>query len=91
MLIGGALRLSFGGYVAEAALPVLLGLLVTWAVITVQARGCWALDGEARKAVERRDEDYGPLDRWQSVKGLAVAGVLLMLFLFTPWPATWPL
>ena len=32
MLIGEKLRLSFSGYLAEAAAPVLLGLLITWAV-----------------------------------------------------------
>jgi hypothetical protein len=26
------------------------------------------------------------LDRWQSAKGLAVAGALLVIFLFTSWP-----
>jgi Na+/H+ antiporter NhaD/arsenite permease-like protein len=87
MLIGSALHLSFAGYAAKAALPVLLGLLATWTVIAVQARGRWAaLDGDAPKVFERRDEGYGALDGWQSAKGLAVAGGLLVVFLWTPWP-----
>ena len=85
MLIGSTLALSFGGYVAEAAVPVLLGLAATWSVIAWQARGALALSADAERAVERRDED-APLDRWQSGKGLAVAGVLLVVFLFTDWP-----
>ena len=36
--------------------------------------------------MERRDEGPADLDRWQSAKGLAVAGVLLLVFLFTDWP-----
>jgi Na+/H+ antiporter NhaD/arsenite permease-like protein len=36
--------------------------------------------------VERRDEGPAVLDRWQSAKGLAVAGALLLVFLFTGWP-----
>jgi Na+/H+ antiporter NhaD/arsenite permease-like protein len=39
MLIGATLELSFGGYVAEVLAPVLLGLLVTWAIITWQTQG----------------------------------------------------
>src|SRR6266705_3733602 len=46
MLIGGALGLSFAGYAAEAALPVLLGLVATWAII--------ALAGEGPMGPERR-------------------------------------
>jgi Na+/H+ antiporter NhaD/arsenite permease-like protein len=86
MLIGSALRLSFGGYLAEAAIPVLLGLLVTWTVIAVRTRGRWELADEASRAVEWRDEGHAGLDRWQSAKGLVVAGVLIILFLVTGWP-----
>jgi len=46
MLIGATLGLSFGGYVAEAILPVLLSLLATWTIITWQARGRWQAGGE---------------------------------------------
>ena len=85
MLIGSTLRLSFGRYAAEAAVPVVLGLLATWAVIVIQTRGGWALEAPPRGAPELRDGDAA-LSRWQSAKGLAVAGVLLVVFLFTPWP-----
>ena len=85
MLIGGALGLSFAGYAAEAALPVLLGLVATWAIIARQARGRWALNAGAG-AQEPRDEAAAPLDRWQTAKGLLVAGLLLVVFLFSAWP-----
>lgn len=46
MLIGATLGLSFGGYVAEAIVPVLLGLLATWAILAWQTRGRWHARGE---------------------------------------------
>jgi Na+/H+ antiporter NhaD/arsenite permease-like protein len=86
MLIGSALGLSFAGYAAEAAVPVLLGLAATWGVIHFQSRGRRALTADPVTPVERRDEGPSDLDRWQSAKGLTVAAVLLVVFLFTGWP-----
>src|SRR5687768_3386276 len=86
MLIGSALGLSFAGYAAEAAVPVLVGLIATWAVIAAQRRGRWDLESHEAPVVERRDEGPAALDRWQSAKGLAIAGILLLVFLFTSWP-----
>jgi Na+/H+ antiporter NhaD/arsenite permease-like protein len=71
---------------AEAALPVAMGLVATWAIIAWQARGRWAPSGGAGAVAEARDERETPLNRWQSAKGLAVAGVLLVVFLCTRWP-----
>jgi Na+/H+ antiporter NhaD/arsenite permease-like protein len=84
MLIGSALGLSFGGYLAVAAVPVLLGLAATWIVIVVQTRGRLALVGGP--APSEPSESVPGLDRWQSTKGLVVAGALLVIFLFTAWP-----
>jgi Na+/H+ antiporter NhaD/arsenite permease-like protein len=86
MLIGSALFLSFAGYIAIAAVPVLLGLLATWVVIAAQGRGRWHLAAEASPATDRREEGSATLNRWQSAKGLGVATILLVVFLFTPWP-----
>ncbi len=86
MLIGSALRLSFAGYAREAAVPVLLGLLATWALIAVGKRGRWIVVPATRPGLESREDAFTPLDRWQSAKGLVVAGVLLLVFLFTPVP-----
>jgi Na+/H+ antiporter NhaD/arsenite permease-like protein len=72
----------------EAALPVLLGLLFTWAFIGWHTRGSWQPPGVAAAAAggeERRSEDEA-LDRWQTVKGLGVAAVVFFCFLFAPWP-----
>jgi Na+/H+ antiporter NhaD/arsenite permease-like protein len=81
MLIGETLHLPFGGYALEAAGPVLAGLLLTWALVVWQTRGEWLLAEGATDAAETE-----ALDRWQTAKGLAVAAVLLLAFLFAPWP-----
>lgn len=89
MLIGESLRLSFSGYLMDAAAPVLLGLAVTWAIIALQGRGRWECPASLtieRAALERRQEGYAHFDRWQSMKGLAVAAILVAVFVTAPWP-----
>ena len=88
MLISQTLRLSFGGYFAEVVLPVVLGLGAAWALIAWQTRGHWGQGDVAVSEHFPRDEAdvETPLDRWQTAKGLTVATVLLLAFLYTPWP-----
>src|SRR5207245_5728692 len=88
MLIGESLGLSFSGYLREAAVPVLLGLAVTWALIVLQGRGRWDCPAAlltAEAGVERGGED-ADFNRWQTTKGLTVAAILLVVFLTAPWP-----
>ena len=90
MLIGETLKLSFGGYFAQALGPVLLGLLATWGLIAWQTRGRWtSAGGDTTRAAapERREDGEAPLDRWQTAKGVSVAAALVAVFLFLPaWP-----
>ena len=89
MLIGESLHLSFGAYLREAALPVLLGLGVTWWLIAWQFRGRWDCPASpvTRQAEqERREESHMHFDRWQTTKGLTVAAILVVVFLAAPWP-----
>jgi Na+/H+ antiporter NhaD/arsenite permease-like protein len=86
MLIGQTLRLSFSGYFAEALLPVLLGLGAAWALISWQARGRWAQFDTAVAEVAEGNDAETPLDSWQTAKGLTVAALLLVAFLYAPWP-----
>lgn len=85
MLIGQTLHLPFAAYAIEAATPVLIGLVLTWVVIVMSVRGQWLLaEGTASK--EGPEFETRALDRWQTTKGLVVAFVILVLFLFSPWP-----
>src|SRR5437867_10743355 len=90
LLIGQTLQLSFGGYIAQALVPVLLGLAVTWGLIAWQTRGRWTqgVSGAVDQAASERREDHrASFDRWQTAKGLSVAAALLTVFLFVPsWP-----
>jgi Na+/H+ antiporter NhaD/arsenite permease-like protein len=84
MLIGQSLAMSFVGYAVDAALPVLLGLALTWALVVLGARGRWHL--EPRSGVVLQESITQPLSRWQTAKGLGVALAVLLAFLFSPWP-----
>ena len=89
MLIGESLRLSFGGYLREVAVPVLLGLAVTWGLIVIQVGGRWGCPPSllaTQAAREQREEGPLDFDRWQTMKGLTVAASLVVVFLTTPWP-----
>lgn len=81
MLIGQTMHLSFDGYFLDAIVPVALGLVLCWALIVRQTKGRWE---------ETADVAAGPekiaFDAWQTTKGLAIAGALLVGFLFAPWP-----
>ena len=88
MLIGETLKLSFSGYLLEAAIPVILGLFVVWGTIVWRSRGLWMLMAEeaATDAVPAHVEPVPRLDGWQTTKGLSVAAAVLVLFLFAPMP-----
>jgi Na+/H+ antiporter NhaD/arsenite permease-like protein len=77
MLIGQVLGLPFGGYFMEALVPVVLGLGVTWLLISRTLK-------EKQPAIA--EDPPATLDAWQSAKGLAVAIGLLLVFLFTDVP-----
>jgi Na+/H+ antiporter NhaD/arsenite permease-like protein len=89
MLIGAVLKLPFGGYFLEAIVPVALSLVTLWALLAWQMRGerrATAADGRSARRRAPRETDHAPFDRWQTAKGLAVAGALVVVFLFTEWP-----
>ena len=88
MLIGEVLRLPFGGYFREAIVPVAGSLVAMWLLIAWLSRGRWRIASANAVAAgtEHRDPEPPALDRWQTAKGLAVAGGLLGVFLLTDWP-----
>jgi Na+/H+ antiporter NhaD/arsenite permease-like protein len=85
MLIGQTLQLSFAGYLRDAALPVIAGLFAMWALIAVHTRDALSTPIDPPPAAEAREEARA-LDRWQTGKGLAVAVVIVVCFLWGPWP-----
>jgi Na+/H+ antiporter NhaD/arsenite permease-like protein len=84
MLIGQVLDLSFSGYLREAIVPVAAGVAATWGVIAWQTRGRWRTVLDEPPPERRRLEVA--YDRWQTAKGLGVAGALLAVFLATGVP-----
>ena len=86
MLIGEVLRMSFAGYLASAIVPVALGLAAAWAWIAWRQRGAWQSGAMAAVPETERRTDETALDRWQTAKGIAVAAILVAVFLFTSWP-----
>jgi Na+/H+ antiporter NhaD/arsenite permease-like protein len=84
MLIGQVLELSFSGYFLEAIVPVLLGLAATWGILAWQTRGRWRTVFDDPPP-ERR-HDYAVYNRWQTAKGLGVAGALVGAFLLSDVP-----
>lgn len=84
MLIGQVLGLSFSGYLLEAIVPVVAGVAATWGVIAWQTRGRWRTVLEDPPPERRRIAV--PYSRWQTAKGLGVAGALLAVFLGTGLP-----
>ena len=79
MLIGQYLALSFRGYLIFAIPPTVLSLFLLWVIAVVLFRGKWTLEIRAEPAPER------PFDRRQTIKAAAVLGVVVLLFLFSPF------
>lgn len=80
MLIGQALHLSFAGYLADSAAPVVLGTAAVWCVIAWRFRGRWHRESPVPEV------ETQPFNGWQTAKGFIVLGFLLGAFLFSPWP-----
>lgn len=85
MLIGQTLKLSFAGYLGEAAAPTIAGLILTWCVIALIYRRDWRA-GEARPEAIVPEPEPTPFNRWQTGKGLLVLVVLVGGFLAGRWP-----
>jgi Na+/H+ antiporter NhaD/arsenite permease-like protein len=82
MLIGSVLQLPFAGYLRQALPPVAASLVLLWLWLA------WG-PGSGRgggPAASLAADDAPAFDAFQTVKGLLVAGALLVIFLFTDWP-----
>ena len=80
MLIGQRLGLSFAGYLAEAAVPALGGLVLIWLVL------CWQFRGRWQGGIPVPEPEAPPFNAWQSLKGGLVLTGLVGVFLFSAFP-----
>jgi Na+/H+ antiporter NhaD/arsenite permease-like protein len=80
MLIGQVLQLSFSGYMAEAAVPSILGLVLLWFIIARRWQGKWKQPGKTIHV------ETPPYSIWQTAKGVILLGGLVVGFLVAPWP-----
>ena len=89
ILIGQRLQLSFDGYFLQALPPVALGLAAAWAIIARHARGRWTAGASELAAPDHYspngNDGEAALDIWQTTKGLTIAALLLVAFVFAPW------
>ena len=86
MLIGQTLHLSFASYLADAAVPAALGLVVVWAIVCLASARGWERAAPAAAERTRRRGDAPPFDGWQTGKGLLVLALLVLGFLLAPVP-----
>ena len=82
LLIGEVLKMPFGRYTVQALPPVLVSLVLLWALMAWRLPAAPALPLSSGEALD----DEPDFDAWQTAKGLAVALLLLGVFLFTGAP-----
>jgi Na+/H+ antiporter NhaD/arsenite permease-like protein len=87
MLIGEQLHLSFAGFMAYTAVPALLSLAVVWLALMFFYRDRWRLERPAASlgAPPAGTPEAPQFDRWETVKGVLVLGLVLYAFIFTDW------
>lgn len=81
ILIGESLQLSFNRYLLVATPPCLAGLALVWWIIVKVYRDRWAIEPGAGTG-----EDETLFDRWQTLKGTVILLLLVVCFMFAPWP-----
>jgi Na+/H+ antiporter NhaD/arsenite permease-like protein len=86
MLIGEVLKMPFAGYMADAIVPVLAGLLALWALLAWTMRRTPPVAEPDPVQLATIASEVPPFDRWQTAKGLLVALALVAVFLLTDWP-----
>ncbi|WP_374406484.1 SLC13 family permease [Hydrogenophaga sp.] len=85
MLIGSVLQLPFGGYARAALLPVGISLLLLWLWLVAGPGAGGRRDLALAPSEETTPSGDPAFDRWQTLKGLTVALVLMAVFLFSGW------
>ncbi len=84
VLIGQIGKISFGGYMLFAVVPVTLSLLACYLIVYYLGRKSFVLaDGEESLQVK---PDEIPFNRWRTIKGTGMLLILVVLFVFTHLP-----
>jgi len=84
MLIGQKLGVSFSGYLLDALVPTLLGLLATWGIFAWHYRGKWVM--QAPVELQEAGVELQPVRPWHATKATVILLALVGCFLFTDWP-----
>ncbi|MEJ5300687.1 MAG: anion transporter [Thermodesulforhabdaceae bacterium] len=84
ILIAQTLHLSFSKYIARAFPVVTISLIAGWAIIASRWKGKWLLPEDPSVTID--DSHFNPFDRWETIKGLTVATLLMIIFLGEWWP-----
>lgn len=84
MVLAQSLDLSFNGFIAATAVPVLVSLPVIWVVIASLYRGRWDLVRDPAAPVS--PPVVPPLDRIETAKTAVVTFVVIFAFVATDWP-----
>jgi Na+/H+ antiporter NhaD/arsenite permease-like protein len=82
ILIGQTMGLSFAGYLGRAILPSFFGLAAVGGV-SWRYRGEW---GETGVRGEPVVDVQAPFRPWPAANCVGVAALVMLAFLFTPWP-----
>ena len=85
MLIGSVLHIPFADYLYRVAVPVLLSLVLLWAWLSWACSGLWASAPASGRHVPMHPE-ASVYDPAQTFKGLLVAVLIMVAFIWTDWP-----
>ncbi len=80
ILIGQSLDMSFARYLLDGGVPSIVGLAAVWGVIRRTVGGRW------HKETDIPEQLVPPFNPWQTAKGLTVLALVVLAFLFAPWP-----
>ncbi|MEM7025323.1 MAG: SLC13 family permease [Pseudomonadota bacterium] len=80
IFVGQRFNLGFSEYLIDAFVPVLISLVVSWAVICLVMRGSWSRDDSDIKA---ELPEYLP---YQALKAVLAIAAIVLIFVITDWP-----
>lgn len=86
MIAAQGLDLSFNGFLRAAAIPALATLPIVWALVALIYRGRWTAPPRPATEAAAPPPAATVLNRFETVKALAVTAVVVGAFIFSGWP-----